>query len=149
MVHFIFYRSNSLNFLDHLAAHMKDQLDQLEEEERRQMDSTQHDGRLGPSIVKMGNAKIIQFLQNDGICKRNFWSILDVGSHVGSFIISTDRLGVSSQCNFGSVRASSCVFRGKWQYEVQLGSNGVMQVGWATLETKFSQEKGVGDTIDR
>jgi Kip1 ubiquitination-promoting complex protein 1 len=71
-----------------------------------------------------------------------------VGSHVGSFIISTDRLGVSSQCNFGSVRACSCVFKGKWQYEVQLGSNGVMQVGWATLETKFSQEKGVGDTID-
>lgn len=33
---------------------------------------------------------------------------------------------------------------GKWQYEVQLGSKGVMQLGWATLETKFSQEKGVG-----
>lgn len=78
------------------------------------------------------------------------WLIfVDVGSHVGSFIISTDRLGVSSQCNFGSVRACACVYKGKWQYEVQLGSNGVMQVGWATLETKFSQEKGVGDTIDR
>lgn len=23
-----------------------------------------------------------------------------------------------------------------------------MQLGWATLETKFSQEKGVGDTAD-
>ncbi|XP_021964522.1 E3 ubiquitin-protein ligase RNF123 isoform X2 [Folsomia candida] len=116
---------NSPNFLDHLAEHMQRQLDRLEETERRQMDAVQHEGRLGPTVVKM-----------------------DVGSHVGSFIISTDRLGVSSQCNFGSVRACACVYKGKWQYEVQLGSNGVMQVGWATLETKFSQEKGVGDTID-
>ncbi|XP_023242078.1 E3 ubiquitin-protein ligase RNF123-like [Centruroides sculpturatus] len=29
-----------------------------------------------------------------------------------------------------------------------LGSKGVMQVGWATIHCKFSQEKGVGDTSD-
>jgi hypothetical protein len=33
---------------------------------------------------------------------------------------------------------------GKWQYEVQLGSTGVMQIGWATIDCKFSQEIGVG-----
>jgi Kip1 ubiquitination-promoting complex protein 1 len=104
---------------------MRGKLDHLEEAERQEMDTVQQEGRLGPKVAKF-----------------------DVASHVGSFIISTDRLGVSSQCNFGSVRACSCVYKGKWQYEVQLGSNGVMQVGWSTLQTKFSQEKGVGDTID-
>lgn len=33
---------------------------------------------------------------------------------------------------------------GKWQYEVNLGTNGVMQIGWATSTCKFSQEIGVG-----
>jgi Kip1 ubiquitination-promoting complex protein 1 len=33
---------------------------------------------------------------------------------------------------------------GKWQYEVQLGSTGIMQIGWATIDCKFSQESGVG-----
>ena len=36
---------------------------------------------------------------------------------------------------------------GKWQYELQLGSKGVMQLGWSTVSTKFSQEKGVGKFI--
>jgi len=29
-------------------------------------------------------------------------------------------------------------------YEVQLGSKGVMQIGWGTLNSKFTQENGVG-----
>ena len=31
--------------------------------------------------------------------------------------------------NFSTVRSSACVFRGRWMYEVQLGSAGIMQVG--------------------
>lgn len=37
---------------------------------------------------------------------------------------------------------------GKWQFEVQLGTKGVMQIGWATRGCRFSQETGVGDTFD-
>src|SRR4051812_45911397 len=37
--------------------------------------------------------------------------------------------------------------QGKWQYEVQLSSRGVMQLGWATANTKFSQDRGVGKNI--
>ena len=33
---------------------------------------------------------------------------------------------------------------GKWQYEFMLGTKGVMQVGWATRNCQFSEEKGVG-----
>ncbi|KAG8179811.1 hypothetical protein JTE90_025978 [Oedothorax gibbosus] len=72
--------------------------------------------------------------------------IFDVASNVGSLVIDRDRLGLSSQSNFSSIRANCCVYKGKWQYELMLGSKGVMQIGWATLNCKFSQEKGVGDT---
>lgn len=30
--------------------------------------------------------------------------------------------------NFSTVRSSVCVFKGRWMYEVQLGSSGIMQV---------------------
>ncbi|XP_070396204.1 E3 ubiquitin-protein ligase RNF123-like [Dermacentor albipictus] len=74
--------------------------------------------------------------------------MFDICSNVGTFIFNQDRLGVSSQSNFNTIRATCCVFKGKWQYELMLGSKGVMQVGWVTNNCKFSQEKGVGDTID-
>lgn len=38
------------------------------------------------------------------------------------------------------------IFAGKWQYEVQLGTCGIMQVGWCTVLCKFMAEMGVGDT---
>ncbi|GFR16698.1 e3 ubiquitin-protein ligase RNF123 [Trichonephila clavata] len=72
--------------------------------------------------------------------------IFDVSSNVGSLVIDRDRLGLSSQSNFSSIRANCCVYKGRWQYELMLGSKGVMQIGWATINCKFSQEKGVGDT---
>ncbi|KAJ4433729.1 E3 ubiquitin-protein ligase RNF123 [Periplaneta americana] len=72
----------------------------------------------------------------------------DTNSHVGLFVIGTDRLSLNSQSNFSTIRANVCLYKGKWQYEVQLGSKGVMQIGWATTDCKFSQETGVGDTIN-
>uniref|UniRef100_A0ABD2WQJ0 RING-type E3 ubiquitin transferase n=1 Tax=Trichogramma kaykai TaxID=54128 RepID=A0ABD2WQJ0_9HYME len=82
-------------------------------------------GRLGPKLVR-----------------------LDTTNHYGLFIVSPDRLSVNSQSNFSTVRANTGVFKGKWQYEVQLGSNGVMQIGWGTADCKFSQESGVGDMVN-
>lgn len=29
---------------------------------------------------------------------------------------------------------------GKWMYEILLGSKGIMQLGWATLQCKFTNE---------
>ncbi|XP_028966775.1 E3 ubiquitin-protein ligase RNF123 [Galendromus occidentalis] len=72
----------------------------------------------------------------------------DINSNVGSLVISQDRLGVTSQSNFNTVKANCCVYKGRWQYEVSLGSKGVMQVGWATAECEFNEEEGVGDTKD-
>lgn len=42
----------------------------------------------------------------------------DINSNVGSLVISQDRLGVTSQSNFNTVKANCCVFTGRWQYEV-------------------------------
>lgn len=38
-------------------------------------------------------------------------------------------LGATSCSNFSTVRSSACVFKGRWMYEAQLGSSGIMQVG--------------------
>lgn len=72
----------------------------------------------------------------------------DLKSCVGSFSFNHDRLGLNSQDNFSTIRANTCVYKAKWQYELMLGTKGVMQVGWATMGCQFSQEKGVGDTPD-
>ncbi|XP_058802185.1 E3 ubiquitin-protein ligase RNF123-like isoform X2 [Phymastichus coffea] len=83
------------------------------------------EGRLGPKLVR-----------------------LDTSSYHGLFIASPDRLAVHSQSNFSTLRANTGVFQGKWMYEVQLGSKGVMQIGWSTVQCKFNQESGVGDIIN-
>ncbi|MGH0130865.1 UNVERIFIED_CONTAM: hypothetical protein FKN15_043887 [Acipenser sinensis] len=36
----------------------------------------------------------------------------------------------------------------KWSYEVLISSQGLMQIGWCTLNCRFNQEEGVGDTAD-
>ena len=35
--------------------------------------------------------------------------------------------------------------QGKWMYEVILATSGIQQIGWATIDTPFTTEEGVGD----
>ncbi|XP_051159661.1 E3 ubiquitin-protein ligase RNF123-like isoform X2 [Leptopilina boulardi] len=79
-------------------------------------------GRLGPDIVKF-----------------------EVSSAPGLYHLSPDRLSVNSQGTFSTIRANVAVFKGKWIYELQLGTKGIMQVGWGTSKSKFNQVAGVGD----
>ncbi|KAG1045687.1 hypothetical protein G6F43_011236 [Rhizopus delemar] len=46
--------------------------------------------------------------------------------------------------HFESVRATACVKRGKWYYEAQLLSHGIIQIGWATSRCRFSPDEGYG-----
>ena len=55
---------------------------------------------------------------------------------------------VLSHSNFSSVRATCCVFDGAWEYEVTIGTSGIMQLGWATFRCPFTHEHGVGDAQD-
>lgn len=84
---------------------------------------TDSDGRLGPGTVEF-----------------------DYTGSFGTLVVEADRLGVSSQSNFSTIRSNTCVYKGKWIYELLLGSKGVMQVGWCTVKCKFTEEDGVGDT---
>nr|XP_039260454.1 E3 ubiquitin-protein ligase RNF123-like isoform X1 [Styela clava] len=59
-----------------------------------------------------------------------------------------DSFSVIGNMNFQSVKATCCVFKGKWMYEAVLGTSGLMQIGWCTATCKFTREEGVGDTID-
>ncbi|KAM7401506.1 hypothetical protein PAMP_016815 [Pampus punctatissimus] len=66
----------------------------------------------------------------------------------GLLFVDDDLLGVIGHSNFSSIRATTCVYKGKWTYEVLISSQGLMQIGWCTLNCRFNQEEGVGDTPD-
>uniref|UniRef100_A0A3Q2P2W3 Ring finger protein 123 n=1 Tax=Fundulus heteroclitus TaxID=8078 RepID=A0A3Q2P2W3_FUNHE len=66
----------------------------------------------------------------------------------GLLFVDDDLLGVIGHSNFSSIRATTCVYQGKWAYEVLISSQGLMQIGWCTLSCRFNQEEGVGDTPD-
>ncbi|KAJ8361011.1 hypothetical protein SKAU_G00175360 [Synaphobranchus kaupii] len=84
------------------------------------------DGRLGPPSVVLDHTSGFE----------------------GLLFVDDDLLGVIGHSNFSSIRATTCVFKGKWVYEVLISSQGLMQIGWCTLNCRFNQEEGVGDTPD-
>lgn len=47
--------------------------------------------------------------------------------------------------SFASIRANTAVFAGRYYYEVQLKTAGLMQIGWSTIQTPFNSQRGVGD----
>ncbi len=68
---------------------MDEKLDVASSASRKITEVKSVEGRLGPHVVK-----------------------LDALNHVGSFVMTADRLGITAQCNFGSVKANVCVFKG-------------------------------------
>lgn len=71
----------------------------------------------------------------------------DATSRTGHFIMSPDKLSVSARSNFSTIRANVAVYQGKWMYEIQLGGKGLMQIGWSTINCKFTLESGVGALV--
>lgn len=63
-------------------------------------------------------------------------------------MISPDKLTVtcSKLRGSGTAQANTALYKGKWQYEVQLDTCGIMQIGWSTIHCKFMRDTGVGDT---
>lgn len=55
--------------------------------------------------------------------------------------------GLEARCDassFESVRCTFCASTGVWYYEVTLLTAGVMQIGWATKDSKFLNHEGYG-----
>uniref|UniRef100_A0A8B9TXL3 E3 ubiquitin-protein ligase RNF123 n=1 Tax=Anas platyrhynchos TaxID=8839 RepID=A0A8B9TXL3_ANAPL len=107
---------------------LQEHLDRLLAEENGPEDSRDQgaEGRLGPSTVVLDHTSGFE----------------------GLLLVDDDLLGVIGHSNFGSIRATTCVYKGKWIYEVLISSQGLMQIGWCTLNCRFNQEEGVGDTPD-
>ncbi|CAH3950613.1 unnamed protein product [Pieris brassicae] len=81
-------------------------------------------GRIGPKIV-----------------------VFDASTGTGRLVLVGDeRVSVQGLSSFATIKATACVYAGKWMYEVQLGTKGIMQVGWCTAACTFSMDTGVGDT---
>ncbi|CAO2633588.1 E3 ubiquitin-protein ligase RNF123 [Lemmus lemmus] len=109
-----------LNF-HNLPEHV-DQLLQVDSEDEESQG--QVEGRLGPSTVVLDHT----------------------GGFEGLLLVDDDLLGVIGHSNFGTIRSTTCVYKGKWVYEVLISSQGLMQIGWCTINCRFNQEEGVGDT---
>ncbi|KAJ8710742.1 hypothetical protein PYW08_009257 [Mythimna loreyi] len=81
-------------------------------------------GRIGPKIV-----------------------VFDASTGTGRLVLVGDeRVSVQGLSSFATIRATACVYGNKWMYEVQLGTKGIMQIGWCTSSCIFSMDTGVGDT---
>ena len=72
---------------------------------------------------------------------------MDTKSSFGKLYTYNDGNKIEAQDNFVSIRANNCIVKGKWCYEVLLESNGLFQIGFCQLQTKFTNEYGVGDDI--
>lgn len=83
------------------------------------------DGRIGPTEI--------------------IWDT-DVKTRHLSFSVDKLTATCTSPKGYGTAKANSALCKGKWQYEVQLGTCGIMQVGWCTIQCKFMGDTGVGDT---
>ncbi|KAF9609879.1 hypothetical protein IFM89_018964, partial [Coptis chinensis] len=93
------------------------------------------------------------YSNRDGICILNngfgpHTVAIDEASICGDIRILKQPLLVESLAMFSSARANSCVWKGKWMYEVILETSGVQQLGWATFSCPFTNHKGVGDAED-
>ncbi|CAA0839183.1 E3 ubiquitin-protein ligase RKP [Striga hermonthica] len=73
---------------------------------------------------------------------------LEESSICGDIRIVKKPFLVESHALFSSVRANTCVWKGKWMYEVTLETSGIQQLGWATIACPFTDHKGVGDADD-
>lgn len=54
-------------------------------------------------------------------------------------------LDLECMSSFSSIRSNVGVFGGRYYYEVLLKTNGLMQIGWCTIQTVFNSQRGVGD----
>ena len=59
---------------------------------------------------------------------------------------ATLALDIEAKSNFVSIRANTAVFHECFFYEVTLLTDGLMQIGWCSRNTNFSNNNGVGDS---
>ena len=84
--------------------------------DQQESEKEAHGGRLGPALVG-----------------------LEMSSEYGAGSLF-NYTRARSNCNFYSVRANTCVYQGRWMYEVTLVTAGVQQIGWCLRDTRFTSQ---------
>lgn len=74
------------------------------------------------------------------------WDVDNAENITNLVKISKNRLSITSQSAFSTLKSNACVIAGRYMYEIQLKSKGVMQIGFCSSHCKFTQDTGVGDT---
>jgi hypothetical protein len=91
--------------------------------------------------------KIDENRENEVIgAKTVVWDVESPDNIANLVKISKDRLSILSQSAFSTLKANATIVAGRYMYEVQLKSKGVMQIGFCSSKCKFTQDTGVGDT---
>ncbi|KAK2705548.1 RING finger and SPRY domain-containing protein 1-like [Artemia franciscana] len=90
--------------------------------------------------------RVFTYIQQD---MSNINAILN-SSDVGEYLkLSADGLEARNDVvSFESARCTFAVNEGRWFYEVEVLTGGIMQIGWATLEAKFLNHDGYGTGDD-
>eukprot|EP00762_Andalucia_godoyi_P004099 ANDGO_06249.mRNA.1 E3 ubiquitin-protein ligase RKP len=110
-------------YLSSLEKIVQDHLDMLDQSLRYSQDLPDVNGRIGPDVTQ-----------------------IDQDRSWGEFDISNNAFIAKSA--FVSLRSSTCLYSGKWMYEVQLETDGVMQLGFVSRDSPFNETSGVGDFAD-
>lgn len=120
--------------------------------------TSQVDANVICSIIKNEFLKHHRILQSVDVCREGVSAIVDgsgpytvkieESSVCGEFQVIKPPLLVESHAVFSSMRASACVWKGKWMYEIALETAGLQQLGWATISCPFTEHTGVGDADD-
>ncbi|PWA96579.1 B30.2/SPRY domain-containing protein [Artemisia annua] len=104
------------------------------------------------SIIKNGTLRTVDSCRDgvSGVVDGCGASVVKIeeSSVCGEFQVIRPPLLVESHAMFSSARASTCVWKGKWMYEVTLETAGLQQLGWATVSCPFTEHTGVGDGDD-
>ncbi|XP_067905680.1 RING finger and SPRY domain-containing protein 1 isoform X2 [Heterodontus francisci] len=108
-----------------------------------------------PTVMLFSLIALEKFAQTILKPKRQFTYEKVNLSHVNAMLNSNDVSeylkispdGLEARCDassFESVRCTFCVDSGVWYYEVTVITSGVMQIGWATKDSKFLNHEGYG-----
>ena len=63
----------------------------------------------------------------------------------GTGTITNNQRRYEEKKKFASIRGTNGVTSGRWCFEVQIITNGLLQLGWCQLTTAFTNSNGVGD----
>ncbi|NXR08912.1 RSPRY protein, partial [Semnornis frantzii] len=80
----------------------------------------------------------------DNLCRYNKGMDLLQSNHCSRELEDTVLVARCDASSFESVRCTFCVDSGLWYYEVTVITSGVMQIGWATKDSKFLNHEGYG-----